>query len=115
MKNHQSQPTGAKTFPEANAMFSNGSSCGQGRGYGCGRGCSHGHKLRCNVYYSPNYKKTTGHYHNKASGEKMAREKVDLIVFPRMLKIHVIDVVQKGIGHVPVVHLNTLLSFIRHP
>ena len=36
MKNHDSRPTGATSFPKLNVVFSNNND--RGRGYGCGRG-----------------------------------------------------------------------------
>ncbi|XP_022144017.1 uncharacterized protein LOC111013806 [Momordica charantia] len=60
MKNHESRPTGATPFPEANAVNFNNRGRGRGRGRGRDRGRGRNNfSFRGGRYNRPNFKRTT--------------------------------------------------------
>ncbi|KAI3443797.1 hypothetical protein Pfo_000462 [Paulownia fortunei] len=66
MKNHQSRPTGSKSFPEVNAAIINNfghsryRESGRGRGHSRGRGRGHGEVII--IKKNSNFKRTVPHY-----------------------------------------------------
>ena len=97
MKNHQSRPTGSEAFPELNAISS--------QNYGRGRGRGRGRNSR-QYNNSSSYQKKKKLWFTTRSGIIMSLDKKMEKVQrknPRLLKTHVIDVVWKDTGLVPVV------------
>ena len=102
LKNHQSCPTGSTPFPEAN-----GTSFDKHRGnyvYGRGRGCGRGHGRKINIERIVLIILQKGITHLTIRRIKMAR--VYKINHQTVMKISVIGVEWKVIGHVPIVLLN---------
>ena len=102
LKNHQSCPTGSTPFPEAN-----GTSFDKHRGNyvrGHGRGCGRGHGRKINIERIVLIILQKGITHLTIRRIKMAR--VYKINHQTVMKISVIGVEWKVIGHVPIVLLN---------
>ena len=98
LKNHQSCPTGSTPFPEAN-----GTSFDKHRGNYV-RGCGRGHGRKINIERIVLIILQKGITHLTIRRIKMAR--VYKINHQTVMKISVIGVEWKVIGHVPIVLLN---------
>ena len=98
MKNHQSRPTGSEAFPEVNAI----SSQNYERRRGCGRGRGRNSRQYNN---SSSYQKRKLHFTTRSGIIMSLDKKMEKVQRknPRLLKTHVIDVVWKDTGLVPVV------------
>ena len=101
MKNHQSRTTGSEAFPEVNAISS------QNYGRGRGRGRSRGRNSR-QYNNSSSYQKRKVRFTTRSGIIMSLDKKMEKVQRknPRLLKTHVIDVVWKDTGLVPVVRPN---------